>query len=496
MAYVPKTASEILKDLVAATVARSDLTDVSEGSVLSQLLSTVASELAGSEYRMSQIRDSFNLSTVSAADLEERVSEMPLGGVSRLPASAAVGSVMTLTRTEASVGAGLPDVLVVPAGASLGRTDDGSVVYVITNDVTFEAAAGSATQSKHNVHITCLSIGEVGNCGPSTINKMISLPSEITSIVQATSITGGQPRESDDALRNRAIIYLSSLAKCQPVALEHFASSFVASDQTRTRYAAIYEDVDRRGYSELVVDDGSILLEGRNVGTTEGRAVSGTVPGAGVLTIFHEGPAVSPIQTIERLNSSSVLQGLLHPDQFVSIPERGVVYVDPGVFQPGEIYRIRTNPQDPNQGYRVFTGALIPELQRAIEGDLNDPVTYPGLRAAGTRVRVLPPTIQSIGFDMRIVPVNGVSFVETADAVREAATEFVLTLRPGDSLYVSQLIDRVMDNPDVIDVKFFEHNIRNPGSSALSDKLASTRRHVLRPNPDDMLVIPPEDFDI
>ena len=59
MAYVPKTASEILKDLVAATVARSDLTDVSEGSVLSQLLSTVASELAGSEYRMSQIRDSF-----------------------------------------------------------------------------------------------------------------------------------------------------------------------------------------------------------------------------------------------------------------------------------------------------------------------------------------------------------------------------------------------------------------------------------------------------
>lgn len=496
MAYVPKTARGILKDLVAAVVARSQLTDVAEGSVLAQLLSTVASELAGSEYRMSQIRDSFNLSTVNALDLDERVAELPLGGVSRLPSSAAAGNAITLTRTEAAAGEGLPNLLVVPSMSMLGRSDDGSVLYVLTDSVTFDAAGAVASQSLLNVHVTCLSLGEVGNCGPGTINKMISLPSEVTGMSQPTSLAGGQPPEGDGALRNRAILYLSSLARCQPTALEHFAQSFVASDNTRTRYAALYEDAERRGYSELIVDDGSVLLAGEEVGTTPGRAVSGTVPGGGVLTIFHEAPAVAPIQRIERKNSAGVHVSFIEAGQFVSIPERGVVYVDNGVFSAGDIYNIHTVAEDPLQGYRVFTGSLIPELQKAIEGDLNDPVTYPGLRAAGTRVRVLAPTVTNIGFDMRIVPITGVSFVETANAVREAATEFVLTLRPGDSLYVSQLIDRIMDNPDLIDVKFFEHNIANPGTLALSDTLTQTRRHVLRPDASQMLVIPPEDFDV
>lgn len=494
MAYTPKSGAEILRDLVAGVVARSEVTDISEGSILAQILSTVSSELAGSEYRLARIRDSFVLSRVTGADLDQRVSELPLGGVSRLSASAARGTVMRFTRVEEEAGSGLPDEAIVPAGATLGRQDNPTVIYATTDDVVFPPSA-NATQSIDNISVVALVPGVVGNCAPQSINKILDMPSFINSISQTAPLVGGQEGESDEALRARAILYLSSLARCQPSALEYFALSFTASDDTRVKYAAIYEDPIRRGYSELVVDDGSVIVEGESASVRPGRAIRGVAPGDGILTIFHESPAFEPIKRIRRFDSNQNDLGVILPDKFVSLPERGIVYVDAGVFEAGDIYEIGPELGVADSGYRVFNGALIPELQRAIEGDLNDPVGNPGLRAAGTRVRVLPPEIQAVTFDMQIVPVNGVSFVDTADEVREAAVEFVLTLRPGDMLFVSQLVDRVMDNPNVLDVKFFEKSVDNPGTVRLNDILPLTNRSVLRPDPNQISVIPPEDFE-
>ncbi len=494
MAYTPKSGAEILRDLVAGVVARSEVTDISEGSVLAQILSTVSSELAGSEYRLARIRDSFVLSRVTGSDLDQRVTELPLGGVARLSASAARGTVMRFTRVEEEEGAGLPDEVIVPAGATLGRLDNPSIIYATTDDVVFPPSA-NATQSISNISVVALSPGTEGNCAPASINKILDMPSFITGISQTAPIVGGQDGESDEALRARAILYLSSLARCQPSALEYFALSFTASDDTRVKYAAIYEDPIRRGYSELVVDDGSVIVEGESASVRPGRTIRGTAPGDGILTIFHESPSFEPIKRIRRFDPDGNELQAIFPDKFVSLPERGIVYVDAGVFSAGDTYEIGPELGVADSGYRVFNGVLIPELQRAIEGDLNDPVGNPGLRAAGTRVRVLPPSVQAISFDMQIVPINGVSFVETADEVREAAVEFVLTLRPGDVLFVSQLIDRVMNNPNLIDVKFFEHDLFNPGSRRLSDILPENSRNVLRPDPTQILVIPQEDFE-
>ena len=496
MAYTPKTSKEILQDLVAGVIARSELTDISEGSVVAQILSTVATELSSSEYRLARIRDSFSLSRISGQLLDERIAEFPQGSIVRLPAAASRGTVLTITRLEETDGAGLPNEVVVPIGSTVGRTDDATIIYATTEPVVFPPS-NEASQSIRNVSIVCLTPGIDGNCASSTINKIIGMPTFVSSIEQTSPILGGQEAESDLALRNRAILYLSSLARCQPTALEYFALSFVASDRTRARYAAVYEDTERRGYSELVIDDGSVIIQGQEVATRPGRPIEGQVPGLGegILTIFHEAPAFSPIKKIQRFDANGVEQPPLRPDVFVSLPERGIVYVDGGVFSEGESYRIGPIQNDADAGYSVFTGKLIPEMQRAIEGDLNDPIGLPGLRAAGTRVRVLPPLIEGVDFDMQIIPVSGVSFVDTADEVREAAVEFVLTLRPGDPLFVSQLIDRVMNNRNLIDVKFFEHDTVNPGTTPMQDRYPRDTRSVFRPDPDAILVIPPEDFE-
>lgn len=495
MAYTPKTAKEILQDLVAGVVARSELTDIAEGSVIAQILSTVATELSSSEYRLARIRDTFSLQRVSGSLLDERVKEFPEGSLERLPASSARGNVLSISRHEESQGEGLPTEVFVPVGSTVGRTDDGSLLYALSETVTFPSAPNAASQTIENVSVVCLVPGIKGNCGAGSINKMVSMPSFVSSIEQTSPITGGQEQESDSGLRNRALLHLGSLARCQPGALEHFALSFIASDRTRARYAAIYEDKHRRGYSELVIDDGSILIEGDKAAVRQGRPIEGSVPGSGegILTIFHEAPAFRPIQKIQRFDSDGNELPPVLPDVFVSLPERGIVYVEGGVFEAGDTYRIGPIQNDANAGYEVFTGSLIPELQRAIEGDLNDPVGNPGLRAAGTRVRVLPPKVQVIGFDMQLIPVSGVSFVDTADEIKEAAVEFVLTLRPGDTLFVSQLIDRVMDNPNIIDVKFFEHDVVNPGTTIMQDRIPQDSRNVLRPDPTQILVIPPED---
>ena len=70
--YTPRPASEILRDLAARMVARSSLTDIAEGSVLYDLLSTFAEQVAEADVRLSQIRAQYTLEGASGQDPDDR----------------------------------------------------------------------------------------------------------------------------------------------------------------------------------------------------------------------------------------------------------------------------------------------------------------------------------------------------------------------------------------------------------------------------------------
>jgi len=252
------------------------------------------------------------------------------------------------------------------------------------------------------------------------------------------------------------------------------------------RYASLYEDPHRRGYSEIVVDDGS-AFQGID---QAGRSVDGIIPRGGITILSHEAPAVAPIMQIRRYVNNVEVDPVL-PDAFISIPERGIVHIiDPDAFSPGDKWEISLqNGAQPNSQYRVYGGALIPEIQRMIEGDLDDPTQSPGLRAAGTRVRVVPPTVQEIQLDIHVVPVNGVDFVAVAAAVEIATIAFVGNLKPGESLVVAKLIDRLMDNEDLQNIHLYEGLVEP--AVLLSDTQTQNARHVLRTTPDRVRIIPP-----
>jgi uncharacterized phage protein gp47/JayE len=434
--YTPRTAQEILRSMAARVVARSGVNDLNEGSVLLHVLASMAEEIAGRERQLEAFVDSFFLDTATGGLLDERAAEFPPDTLARLGPAAASGSVLQLTRAD-TVGA-----LSLAAGMTFRRSDDPSQLYRTT--AAAEWLAGVATTT-NDVAVTCTRPGAAGNCGIGKISKIENADDNVIAATNPQGLSNGQDGETDDQLRSRLLAYLGSLARCQPVALEYAALSFRTDDGERVRFAKIWEDPDRRGYSELIVDDGSGMgddPEGAGGGVSRlGVTATGTVAQGGALLVWHEAPATRPIDVIRVTRAGAPVQLLASDGDFVSIPERGICYIKAGQLQADDVWAISTNLG--GDQYRVFTG-VIAGLQNRIEGSTSDPTGDPGWRAAGTRVRVRPATVQNVDMTMHIVPRAGITLSDLTLQVSDDVGAYLQSLGPGETLYLAQLISSLI----------------------------------------------------
>jgi uncharacterized phage protein gp47/JayE len=432
MPYEPRTATEILQELAGQVVAQSPLTDLSEGSVMLTLLGATAEGLEAIEFRLKEIRDSYDIDNAIGIDLDERVADFPSGGLERFGAGPASGSVLSVTRDLATT----PPTYQLPAGSRFGRSDDRTIEYVTVTDETF----GVGIPTINDVRVICLRAGTFGNAPAGTINLLVDVPDGITAVSQATAIAGGVDREDDAALRSRARAYLSSLARTVPPALKSLALSFVDSVGLRVRHAAVFEDLTQPCYSEVVVDDGSGFAGFIQPGLTS----TGTIPVNGALFLNHQAPAVDAITQIR-----NVTTGVVHTyndpasnPTWVSYPERGLIQLKDAQadFSPGDDWEIG----GASAPYSVYTG-FISELQAEIEGNAADP-EQPGWRALGTRVRVVPPDPQTLAFTINVILPTGAVVDDVIASVQTAVETFLLELGPGETLYLSQLYTRIQQS--------------------------------------------------
>lgn len=437
MAFAPKDQSTILRNLISLVTNRTELNDITPGSVLFTLLSGVANELSATERRIKDVRDGFSFDGLEGSDLDERVQELPIGGILRRGATAASGAVLRLERDG-----DLSSSLSIPAGSVVENASTG-----VRYETVLEAVIPANESVIEDVLIKATSIGTQGNASAGDINTIVSMPNSIASAYNTRSITNAQEEESDSSLRRRANKYIESLSRTQPSALEFVALSFIPSDNSKFTFASVFEDPTLPAYSELVVDDGSgIAIE--NISRV-GREMNGIVPAGGVNILYHEAPAT---QALTSENISIIRGGVSVPvnaSQFTSIPERGVVYFNSGVLQENDVWTI--------SGYNVFSGAVA-ELQREIEGTTSDPNRITGFRAAGCRVRVVPPSVTRVSFDLglKVGPSYDIATVGRAAAIEAEA--YVSTLQPGETLYVSRIIDAIMNISGVVDVKVYKSN--------------------------------------
>lgn len=443
MPYIPKSHNEILRDLRAMTIGRTSLNDIQAGSVLNTLLSAFAHELASAERRIYSVREAFFLSSATGAELDERVAELPPAGIARLPATNGSASCLKISRSADQT----DGALTIPAG-SLVATEDG-IKYRTTSAVIIQDGDAEI----ENVQIVANNAGISGNTSAGTINTIVSMPDDIITVENTQPITNGSDQETDAQLKQRAYDYMRSLSRCSRSTLEFLALSFISSDGDKMRFARIFENPETPAVSELVVDDGSGLKV--DAVSKQGEVATGTIPTNGYRILFHEAPATAPITssnlTVLNSNGDPVT---VNDSQITSIPERGVVYIDENVLSANDTWTI--------SGYSVYKGSIA-ELQKEIEGDIDNPSVLTGFRASGTRVVVKVATRQDTSFDVSLRVEAGTLFDPVEIRVREAISDFVNNLAPSETLYISDLIKVCKDLDGVKDIKFF--------SSGTADRL-------------------------
>jgi hypothetical protein len=429
MSFKARTREELSRRVLGAFIARSPLSDTNQGSVIDTIAQSVGALASNIEYKMENIRDSFDFRNANGTELDARLAELPPGSITRHPAQRARGTVGVIL-TE-----GLVVDTIIPEGALFGRTDS-PVVYANVEEVLVPAGTRIA-----ELTVEASVLGLEGNAPSGAITVLIDVPTEIISATNARAITTGAEEESDTALIRRALLYLQSLARSQPSALEYMALS--ADLPNRLQIANIYEDPNMRGYSILYIEDGSGNL---NQQRTDGRVPSYTIPEGGLNVLYHDAPAVNEV--IPAISVGGVLTDLA-PEQYVSIPERGIIYLEASTLTPGDVLTC--------QPYEVYTGSIA-TIQSFIEGDPNNPAGAPGFRSAGTRVRVLSPAITRVSLSLQIEVEALVDQALLNQNITEAVTSLLSQLGVNQPLYYASLIDVIMDVEQVRNVHVYRFN--------------------------------------
>lgn len=112
-------------------------------------------------------------------------------------------------------------------------------------------------------------------------------------------------------------------------------------------------------------------------------------------------------------------------------------------------------PKTGVDGYKIF-GGLIREAQRTVDGVPTSISRYPGIKATGTDVSVLPPIPRSIAVTFRVRTRDGISINTIAAVVRSAVASFVGGLGLGQAVILSELIGLVQNIPGVNSVEIIE----------------------------------------
>jgi hypothetical protein len=102
-------------------------------------------------------------------------------------------------------------------------------------------------------------------------------------------------------------------------------------------------------------------------------------------------------------------------------------------------------------GYKVYAG-LVQEAHRIIDGLPTNTVLYPGVKAAGAQVEVLPPIIRSIQMDLQVRPKDGVTLNSISELIQSTVANYINSLGEGKPVVLSEIVRVVQSLPGVFSV--------------------------------------------
>lgn len=424
---------QILRDMVARVVARSPLAGLTRNSVVYHVLAAAANEDAEQYFQLARLRTLFSIDLATGSDLDERAAEIQPALMARRGALYANG-LATFSRP------GTLGNTLVPAGTVVAAQDArGSIKFRTTAAATILAGNTSIA----NVPIVALEAGLRGNVSAAQIVRFVTRVAGVTGVTNPAALTTGRDRESDEEFRARLKIFTQSLSRGTPTALEGYARNVLLSTGQRVLFARVFEPSIPNGTVRLYVDDGTGAIE------TYSSAFIGTPDTVLAAAVGGERDLFTTQKPIRDDGSFLFhINGVLRTRDvdYTLNASTGQISLSTTVFPTG------LAPADVCVAeYRFYTG-LIQATQRVIDGDALNPQQFPGVRAAGIVVYVLPPQVllQSVTANLSVA--SGFDVTAVTARVRDAIQEYINSLNIGDDVIVAELIQRIMDVDGMFDV--------------------------------------------
>jgi uncharacterized phage protein gp47/JayE len=448
--------------MISRVVTRTRLSDVADSSSVKHVLAAASRSDDEQYYQMSLLLQLFSIDTAQGEDLDERAKDIQPAVVTRREAVKATG-VVVFSR------AGTTGTVTIPIGTKV-KTADG-VIFTTTSVGTItptspEKIGGHGVgRDSNDVAVVAEQPGTSGNVIADTIIKFDTKPVGVDEVTNQAALVNGLDEETDSSFRNRLKAFVASLARCTVSALEVnvIGQSDPATGQT-ILFAKVVEDIVNRGDVILYIDDGTGAAEsvdtvtGENV--TEGLA--GPPPDSAVGGEERLNLNEYPIKEVDPITITSSTRGALTINvEYYLNPASGQINFDPPLVATEVI----------TASYTHYTG-LIKLAQTVVDGDPNDRITYPGLRAAGVLVRVRTPQILLQTITATLTVAEGYDFLDTKDLVIQAIKDYINNLNISDDVIRNQLINQVMDVPGLNDILLTApaNNI-----AILDDQLARTQ---------------------
>jgi uncharacterized phage protein gp47/JayE len=104
-------------------------------------------------------------------------------------------------------------------------------------------------------------------------------------------------------------------------------------------------------------------------------------------------------------------------------------------------------------GYLYYTG-LMRTVQRIVDGFEPDPETYPGRRAIGGVIELLPPLIRRVEISVDVTTNEGVNLGEITNEIKSVIINYIKGLGVGEDVILSQIIAKVMSVRGVAAITF------------------------------------------
>lgn len=102
-------------------------------------------------------------------------------------------------------------------------------------------------------------------------------------------------------------------------------------------------------------------------------------------------------------------------------------------------------------GYKVYAG-LVREAHRIIDGLPTNPILYPGTKAMGAPVEVLPPLVKTVKINMQVRPKDGVTINSISEIIKSTVASYINRLGVGKPVIISEIIRVVQGLPGVYSV--------------------------------------------